>query len=301
MDMVMKKMMFLSLLLVSASFQAHSSNDGTSYAALSMDKLNGFYYGWSHDYPTRSDAADKAKSECKKAGGKNCSVVLEFSGNGYGYYYTVSGKDGSAYGWAAYQKKEDAQQRALNECTQRANGKPCDNFVWASNSGTKEQFELISNSSKGLCYGIVVQNCGTEKSKSFRTSNNLPYGVRAWTRPFTFKVPICYNTKMYVKNGKLEEDGSRSLKKEPEIVSAVIALEKELTKIIKRDAPRICNKRELTMMKTWVSEEGMRESMGYENSKPAPGNRGGRLYKEVSVPIAVDYIDLKLNDGLQWD
>ncbi|MEF1289035.1 DUF4189 domain-containing protein [Vibrio sp. M260118] len=175
----MKNIVFTSLLLVVSSFQVHASNDGTSYAALSVDNENGFYYGWSHDYPTQAGAADKAKSECRKAGGNHCSVVLEFSGQGFGYYYTVSDQDGSAYGWAAYRKKEDAQQRALNECIQRANGKQCSNFVWASNSNTKEKFNLIANSSRGLCYGIVFQNCATDTSESFRKNNSLPYGVRA--------------------------------------------------------------------------------------------------------------------------
>ncbi|MEF1289034.1 hypothetical protein [Vibrio sp. M260118] len=104
-----------------------------------------------------------------------------------------------------------------------------------------------------------------------------------------------------MENGKLDKDGSRSLKKEANIVSAVIDLENKLTSVMKRDAPRICDKKWQTTMKTWVSEEAMRKSMGYENRQPSPGNRSARIYEEIEVPFAVEYIELKLKDGLKWN
>nr|WP_321457287.1 DUF4189 domain-containing protein [uncultured Cohaesibacter sp.] len=298
----MKRIIALSLVAICASFQSEASDNNVNHAALSVDRSNGYYYGWSYNYPTREEAADKAKLECENAGGDNCAVVLEFSGGGYGYYYTVSAEDGTAYGWAAYKDRESAQSRALNECQTRANGKACSNFVWASNSDSDDDFELLSNASRGLCYGIVYKNCDTNTSKSFRKQHNLPSGVRIWTRPFTFEAPICYDTSFNVDHGELKEGGSRSLKSRPEVVSAVIALDSELGNIMERDAPRICDDMWDTIMRSWVSLDDMRKYLDAENDHDlTPGYGSARIYKDVTVPFATGYIDYEMKKGLNWN
>src|SRR5690606_21445100 len=51
----------------------------SKFGALAIDRSNGFYYGFSYDYPTLAEAETKAADECRKKGG-DCSVVLSFSG-----------------------------------------------------------------------------------------------------------------------------------------------------------------------------------------------------------------------------
>ena len=49
----------------------------SKFGALAIDRSNGFYYGFSYDYPTLPEAEKKATDECNKKGG-DCSVVLSF-------------------------------------------------------------------------------------------------------------------------------------------------------------------------------------------------------------------------------
>jgi len=107
---------------------------GSKYAALAVDRAQGFIYGWSYDQPSRDEATSRSLEECSKRGG-SCSTVLEFAGPGCGAYQTISAEDGSAYGWGLAATKEDAQSRALAECSKYSGAKSCSNFVWSCNSG----------------------------------------------------------------------------------------------------------------------------------------------------------------------
>lgn len=109
----------------------------TVFGALAVDRSNGFYYGWSHDYPNPAQANSKALSECAQRGG-SCSVVLELSGaDRCGAYHTVEGTVGTSYGWGKGPDQATADRIAAEECSARANGQSCSNQVWACNATGK--------------------------------------------------------------------------------------------------------------------------------------------------------------------
>jgi hypothetical protein len=114
------------------------------YGALAVDRSNGFAYGWSYDHPARSAAAEKALGECGERGGQ-CSLVVEFAGEGCAAYYTLSAEDGSAYGWGVAPLQADAESRARQECADFADGKVCGNHVWACNSKDVAPFKVLRN------------------------------------------------------------------------------------------------------------------------------------------------------------
>lgn len=126
----MKTLVSICLLLTIASTWAADENHG----ALAIDRNNGFYYGWSYDYPTREAAQQRALSECRQRGG-NCSVVMDIFGPARcGAYHTINGNVGTAYGWGRAGSRGEAEQIAAAECRERANGQSCSNTVWACNS-----------------------------------------------------------------------------------------------------------------------------------------------------------------------
>ncbi len=118
----------------------------SKYGALAIDRTNGFYYGWSFDYPTLAAAEKKAIEECNAKGG-NCSIVLTFSGVGCAAYRTVSGNVGTAFGWGLAKTKEAADAIATKECLKRSNGIQPSNFVWACNSANTGILKEIYNAS----------------------------------------------------------------------------------------------------------------------------------------------------------
>lgn len=109
------------------------------FGALAVDRNNGFYFGWSHDYSSQSQANTRALSECNSRGG-SCSVVLELSGaNRCGAYRTISGDVGTAYGWGKADNKQNANNIALSECLKRSGGEYCGNHVWTCNAATAKK------------------------------------------------------------------------------------------------------------------------------------------------------------------
>lgn len=111
------------------------------YAALAVDRSNGFYYGFAHDYDNRYDAEQRALSECKKRGG-NCSIVLVYTGGGCAVYRTVDGNVGTAYGWGVAKTKQEADAIAIGEAKKRSNGKMPTNHVWACNNSNSPLKDL---------------------------------------------------------------------------------------------------------------------------------------------------------------
>ena len=82
-------------------------------------------WGVSWDQPTPDAAATRARSEC----GARCAIVVRVAGPQCGAYATY----GSASGWGIAATAEDAQSRAVAECSARA-GRRCSVRVWGCNS-----------------------------------------------------------------------------------------------------------------------------------------------------------------------
>jgi hypothetical protein len=115
----------------------------TRYGALAVDRKQGFVYGWAYDQPSRAEASEFARNECSKRNG-NCTVVVEFSGEGCASYHTISAEDGSAYGWGTATTQGAAEARSLQECNAFSDGKAsCGNHVWACNSKDVAPFKIL--------------------------------------------------------------------------------------------------------------------------------------------------------------
>lgn len=121
----------------------------SKYAALAIDRSNGFYYGWSFDHATLAEAEKKAIDECNKKGG-HCTVVLSYSGTGCAAYRTIDGKTGTAFGWGLAKTKEEADVIATKECLKRSKGKHPVRFVWSCNSANTEVLKEIYNASEEI-------------------------------------------------------------------------------------------------------------------------------------------------------
>ncbi|ERJ60431.1 DUF4189 domain-containing protein [Sphingobacterium paucimobilis] len=141
------------------------------YAALAVDRSNGFYYGFAHDYDNRNDAEQRALSECKKRGG-NCSIVLVYSGGGCVVYRTVDGNVGTAYGWGVAKTKQEADAIAITEAKKRSNGKMPTNHVWACNSSNSPLKDL----SNVPASGAAKPESNTSLSKTQSTDEYLSFG-----------------------------------------------------------------------------------------------------------------------------
>ena len=140
------KTFIISILLAATSGVLTAQQAGNlKYTALAVDRSNGFYYGFSFDYPSLSEAETKALDECRKKGG-DCQVVASASGNGCIAYRTVDAGEGTAYGWGIAADRESADAIAREECLKRSNGKIPANFAWACNSG-EETLKVIRNDS----------------------------------------------------------------------------------------------------------------------------------------------------------
>lgn len=133
----------MSLLFSSFTYAENTSTPNV-FAALAIDRSDGFAYGFSHDYSSLSKAEDKALSECSVRS-KNCSVVLSWSGDGCGVYRTVDGNIGTAYGWGITKSRAEADIIATREAQKRSAGKSVSNIVWACNSDVKHKLNVIKN------------------------------------------------------------------------------------------------------------------------------------------------------------
>ena len=134
-------------------------NDGsTKYGALSIDRGNGFYFGWSADCASLAEAEKKAIENCTKKGGR-CTVVLSWSGTGCAVYRFITGNVGMGYGWGIAKTKEEADTKAKKECAERSYGLPAPNMVSICNSINSGELKEIYNAHdelKGLQPGAIV-------------------------------------------------------------------------------------------------------------------------------------------------
>jgi hypothetical protein len=169
----------------------------TKYGALAVDRKQGFIYGWAYDQPSRAEASEFASNECSKRNG-NCTVVVEFSGEGCASYHTISAEDGSAYGWGTAPTQAGAEARSLQECNAFSDGKStCGNHVWACNSKDVAPFKVLredavkAKPAKTDClvqYDIDVETDGDDNWKD-RYLSPL-YRLAAADCPSTAKTPF---------------------------------------------------------------------------------------------------------------
>lgn len=115
----------------------------TKYGALAVDRNQGFVYAWAYDQSTRQAANGFVLEECRKRNGE-CSVVVEFSGEGCASFHTIGERDGTAYGWGTAPTQAGAETRSLQTCNDFAEGKAvCGNHTWACNSADAVPFKVL--------------------------------------------------------------------------------------------------------------------------------------------------------------
>jgi hypothetical protein len=126
------------------------------YGALAIDRKNGFYYGFSTNASTLTEAVKSAIAECNKKGGK-CTLVLSYSGAGCVAYRTSAGKNvGLAYGWGLARTKEEADVIAKKECKERTYGMAVPNFVWSCNDANSGGLNEIYNASREIDFMMGI-------------------------------------------------------------------------------------------------------------------------------------------------
>ncbi|HUP90369.1 MAG TPA: FISUMP domain-containing protein, partial [Longimicrobiales bacterium] len=116
----------------------------TKYAALAVDRTNGFYYGYAYDHPSIAEAESRALEEVKKRGGSGY-VVLLFSGAACGAYRTMDGNAGTAYGWGVAPTQPEADGIATREAQKRSKGKTPTNYVWGCNSREAGPLKILKD------------------------------------------------------------------------------------------------------------------------------------------------------------
>lgn len=179
----------------------------SKFGALAIDRNNGFYYGWSFDYPTLTEAEQKAIEECKSKGG-NCTVVLSYSGTGCAAYRTIDGNIGTAFGWGLAKTKEEADAIATKECLKRSNGSTPSNFVWSCNSansgGLKEIYNASNEIEAPIKVGSQIWSNRNLNVSTFRNGEAIPEAKNAseWQEYCKNNKPAFVYLDFDPKNGK---------------------------------------------------------------------------------------------------
>ena len=127
------------------------------YGALAIDRNNGYYYAFTANASSLSEAVKTAIAECNKKGGK-CTLVLSYSGAGCVAYRTSSGKNvGLAYGWGLAKTKEEADVIAKKECNDRTFGMSVPNFIKSCNDANSGTLTQIYNASREIDFMMGIQ------------------------------------------------------------------------------------------------------------------------------------------------
>lgn len=146
------------------------------FAALAIDRENGFYYGWAYDHPSRVKAEEIALIEAKNRGAKNPSVVLAWQGSGCGAYRTLSSNVGTSYGWGLAKSKEQADKIAIEQANLRSNGVQPENFVWACNSDSTKPLKPLYDATSEIIPSVNIygQIWATQNLKVTKFRNGDP-------------------------------------------------------------------------------------------------------------------------------
>ena len=114
-------MLFLVLVVV-ATFALAA---GGHYGSLAIDRGNGSRYGFAYNHQSWGASDARAISEC----GSGCSVVLRFVDE-CAAYAADQGNGSTIYGWGTASSMSQAQNRAMQECSNQG-GTECQLRVWA--------------------------------------------------------------------------------------------------------------------------------------------------------------------------
>lgn len=150
-----------------------------TFAALAVQRDNGFFYGFSFDQPTLAEAERRARAEVQQAGGSSSSVVLSWTGPGCGAYRTVPGNTGSAYGWGSATTRSEAEGTAVREAAQRSGGVAPTNGSWACNSGGGEYRVLTNEPGPSVVpmirIGTQIWGSANLSVVTYRNGDPIPY------------------------------------------------------------------------------------------------------------------------------
>lgn len=142
----MEKKIIIGMSLLFSSFTYAEVSNTNKFAALAIDRNDGFAYGFSYDHPQSTVAEKKALEECNtRSKNSKCSVVLSWSGEGCGVYRSIDGNVGTAYGWGISKSRGDADIIATREVQKRSAGQNATNHAWACNSNVKHKLNVIKN------------------------------------------------------------------------------------------------------------------------------------------------------------
>jgi hypothetical protein len=134
-----------------------TNSPAIKYGAMAIDRNNGYYYGFSANASTLTEAVKNAIAECNSKGGK-CTLVLSYSGAGCIVYRTSSGKNvGMAYGWGISSTSEEADIIAKKECNDRTYGMSVPNYMWSCNDANSGALNVIYNASREIDFIMGIQ------------------------------------------------------------------------------------------------------------------------------------------------
>lgn len=208
--MIMEKKIIIGMGLLFSSFTYAEVNNPNKFAALAVDRNNGFAYGFAYDHPKSTIAEKKALDECNtRSKNSNCSVVLSWSGDGCGVYRSIDGNVGTAYGWGIAKSRGEADIIATREAQKRSAGQNVTNHVWACNSNVKNKLNIIKNLSPS-------------EKKAQANVKTVTIGSQIWmaenlsTSKFANneKIPLLNSIDEYKKKGNEETPQSIILKNE---------------------------------------------------------------------------------------
>jgi uncharacterized protein (TIGR02145 family) len=217
----MKRLNVLTSSIILGGISLFSYVQAAEFAALAIDRNNGFAYGWSHGQASLVLAEQRATEECKKRTDHSCTVVLSWSGDGCGVYRTVEGNVGTAYGWGVAPTQGEADKIATQNVLKRSNGKIAPNHVWACNATDKNKLKVIKNADSGVKtvkIGSQVWMAENLNATHFRNGDVIPFARN------TAEAQVGYKNNQYM--SRIWKDNPANEKKYGRYYSWQMALDK---------------------------------------------------------------------------